>query len=176
MGSKKLVSSDEIKTLEIRIREFVDSSNDSEYLNSYSAKFQASELISTGREKIAENRKNNLEGFASPIEFFHWWLSAWNIQKGCCIYCESKFADIDKAIKSGKLNTRAINGGVRGPFPEIERLNGFKCSNVYSASNCALICYYCNNDKSNVYNNEDYKKFIAPAKKQYLDHLLSIVS
>lgn len=53
----------------------------------------------------------------------------------------------------GKI-TRGVN---RGYWLEIDRK---KPKGKYSHANCELSCYFCNNDKSDVFNAPQYRKFM----------------
>lgn len=117
------------------------------------------------------DKSKHAPGFADMNELAFWYVEQFKKQEGQCCYCESKIADIKKLLEAGKIRARKVKGeGQRGPRMEIERLDAI--SNEYKPSNCALACYYCNNDKSNVYEAEDYKKYLAPAKKAYIEYLI----
>lgn len=47
-------------------------------------------------------------------------------------------------------------GQSRGMWLEIDRL---KPKDNYSLDNCVLCCYFCNNDKSDVFHGDDYREF-----------------
>ncbi|WP_143275302.1 hypothetical protein [Bradyrhizobium canariense] len=55
-----------------------------------------------------------------------------------------------------------------GARHELERKNP---DAGYSPENCTLICYYCNNDKSYVYSEDEYRQFFAPARARHFDYL-----
>lgn len=59
----------------------------------------------------------------------------------------------------------------RGKNLELERLDSK--SNSYSPENCVLVCYFCNNDKSDVVSSDDYIQFFAESKKLFMQHLLN---
>lgn len=63
-------------------------------------------------------------------------------------------------------NTRGE--GSRGKNLELERRNA---EESYNAENCALVCYYCNNDKSYIYSHVEYKKHFGPARKEHFQSL-----
>ena len=115
-------------------------------------------------------------GFKTKADFIKWWALTLKKQDGRCYYCNSRFADLRQLIThkpSPLLGVRDLKGGAfRGANPEPDRLESRDQRNIYSADNCVLACYYCNNDKSNVYTHEDYKTFIAPAKGRYIEHLM----
>ncbi|AZZ37455.1 hypothetical protein CIK05_11845 [Bdellovibrio sp. qaytius] len=139
------------------------------YFNMYPAELSVEKLITKGKTKI----KTSEAAFKTPAEFLLWWVNAWKLQQGSCYYCNSKFSDLAKLINSNLLAVRKIGYGVRGPFPEIERLESTDEKNIYSKENCVLACYYCNNDKSYVYSSVDYKNYFGPAKGLYIKQLLT---
>lgn len=177
MGRPSLYSKEMLHEIDIKVKEFVMANLHKDYLLKFrDTKLSVRGLLDMGQKKIKENETNSLLGFSNPLSFLNWWILAWKKQEGKCIYCDVQFSDINSLIDSGKLKTRSGKGNsCRGPFPEVERINGFDGLNVYSEENCALICYYCNNDKSNVYSSSDYKKYFGPAKKRFVDHLLGKV-
>ena len=105
------------------------------------------------------------KGFGSKNELALWWIDQLKIQNDCCDYCKTPIKLICELIDSKLLSGRKVKGdGVRGRQLELERIDSFA---DYSKSNCVLICYYCNNDKSNVYSAADYKTYLAPAKNKH---------
>jgi hypothetical protein len=118
------------------------------------------------------SRKKHV-GFASHAELADWWIMKIEEQKGCCAYCLTSIGLINKLINAGLLKTRNANGGQRGPCLELERKNA---SGRYTRENCALICYYCNNDKSYIYSEDEYRKFFAPARASHFKYLAQQMS
>ena len=142
--------------------------NNASYFNSYESELSVEKMITKAKTKV----RTSEDGFQTAAEFINWWVNAWNNQNGCCYYCNSKFSDLAALIKTNHLAVRKIGYGVRGPFPEIERLDTTADKNIYSKENCVLACYYCNNDKSYVYSSADYKQYFGPAKGLYIQQLL----
>ena len=117
------------------------------------------------------NKTKHAPGFEDANTIALWYIDQFRTQEGTCCYCKSHIADIKLLIEKGLIKARQVRGtGLRGPRFEIERLDSV--TNLYEPANCMLACYYCNNDKSNVYEAEDYKKHLAPAKKHYIDYLI----
>lgn len=56
--------------------------------------------------------------------------------------------------QQGKLG----RGQSRGVWLEVDRLIP---KGNYSPENCVLACYFCNNDKSDVFHGNDYKAYIT---------------
>jgi 5-methylcytosine-specific restriction endonuclease McrA len=128
------------------------------------------ELIAV-RKNYKKEKHSQFDGsFKDANELAFWYLEQFKKQDGKCCYCDSSIVIIKKLIDHKLLGVRRVKGeGVRGPKLEIERIDSIE--NIYKPENCLLACYYCNNDKSNVFTSKDYKDFIAPSKKQYFDHL-----
>ncbi|NCN27570.1 hypothetical protein GW915_08340 [bacterium] len=123
------------------------------------------QILSTGEAKKSE-------GFDDKYHFAHWWMEQISKQSGACHYCEVQFADIKELIDAKFLRERKTGYGYRGIPPEIDRLDSIAAKNVYSPSNCVLACYYCNNDKSNIYPAKLFKKYLGPARKALVEGLL----
>ncbi|MBN8987585.1 MAG: hypothetical protein J0H42_05045 [Rhizobiales bacterium] len=110
-----------------------------------------------------------LDGFSSSTELVDWWIKKFDEQHGRCAYCETSIDLINRLINADLLRTRKVNhNGKRGPCLELERKNP---NSNYSPENCTLICYYCNNDKSYVYSEDEYRKFFAPARARHFEYL-----
>ncbi len=125
--------------------------------------------------KLFSRSKHGLAGgFIDASALADWWINQLNRQDGRCAYCETQIRAIEKLIAADHLPFRAVRGeGRRGPRLELERLDA---KGPYSSQNCALACYYCNNDKSYIYSAEDYKTFFAPAKRAHFESLLKKLS
>jgi len=117
----------------------------------------------------SRTKHGTLGGFSSSTELVDWWIKKFEEQDGCCAYCETSIGLINELINAGLLRTRKVNSnGKRGPCLELERKNP---NAGYSPENCTLICYYCNNDKSYVYSEDEYRKFFAPARARHFEYL-----
>jgi hypothetical protein len=131
------------------------------------AKFKS---LSTGDLK----EKNKFESVQHLAE---WWAKAFVQQDGKCCYCKTPLKQIQTLIDNNLLKTRSVGrdgSGKRGYQFEIERAETE--TNNYSADNCKLACYYCNNDKSYIFPADDYEQFMGKAKKDYFDYLSTKLS
>lgn len=132
------------------------------------------EFIKQERARVAKLfARKHKKGFATKQNFVDWYIDTLRSQSFCCYYCEVSIFDIRELIKRELLLTRKVKKpGVRGPVLEVDK----KINRLgYGTENCALSCYYCNNDKSYTLDDGAYKKFFGPARKKYVEHLLSNV-
>lgn len=137
-----------------------------DFVESPEAEFERVWKLAKGKDKIT--------GFGTSDVFVAWWAATMTKQEGRCFYCGARFVDLKELIARGLLGSRALKAeAFRGANPEPDRQESLGEKNTYSPDNCVLACYYCNNDKSNVYRHSDYKEFIAPAKGKYIEHLMS---
>jgi 5-methylcytosine-specific restriction endonuclease McrA len=120
------------------------------------------------RKAVYKSKKHSV-GFFSSKSLAEWWINQLKTQDGCCFYCNTPIELIRTLITNKLLSGRKVKGeGIRGLYLELEKM---KPKAGYNPTNCVLICYYCNNDKSNVYSYEEYKEFLAPAKKKHFMYL-----
>lgn len=101
-------------------------------------------------------RKSKQSDFPFDVEFdersfISWYNSKKEELNNRCAYCETDQNKISELIHTGKLKSKRFNK--RGLNLEVDRK---KPNENYSASNCTLICYFCNNDKSDIFSADDY--------------------
>ena len=114
------------------------------------------------------NRKslNEFESF----EIFHDW---YNLLEKKCFYCGISEEQFRFIVMNGILKSKRFpeNGefkrGSRGYYLELDKKDS---SLKYSIDNCVLSCYFCNNDKSDVFNSEEYLNF-SKNRLQFLENL-----
>jgi len=100
-----------------------------------------------------------------PIKFRLWYLKKYIKQSGLCEYCKvpQKFIrDIYNrrdGWREGNKKTQDNKKGTRGWSLEIDRR---KPKRNYTVQNCVLVCYPCNNAKSDVFAEEEFKKIREP--------------
>ena len=124
---------------------------------------------------LAKQKKSKAKGGSFDVSFDEksfadWFMKQTEKQKDQCFYCRVKQSDITRLIESKKGLLRSKRFVTRGKSLEVERMDS--STNSYSAENCVLICYFCNNDKSDVVSAEDYLTFFAEAKRRYFEYLL----
>jgi hypothetical protein len=98
--------------------------------------------------------------FLSVEDFLVWY----NSQKKECLYCKITEREYQEIIHKGILSSNRFpengvfsRGRNRGYWLEIDRK---KPKENYSKNNSVLCCYFCNNDKSDVFTDEQYFKFM----------------
>jgi hypothetical protein len=109
------------------------------------------------------NKKSSIPnemGFKDFGEFKDWY----DRQKKVCSYCGLTEEESQEIVHKGLLTSnrfplegKTSQGVNRGYGLEVDRKNP---KGKYSNENCELSCYFCNNDKSDVFNEEQYREFI----------------
>lgn len=134
----------------------------------YKPKIKA-QLNSWHKQKVREKKSD----FINFEDFYEWYCE----QKKECHYCSLKEKELQKIVMLGilksnrfPLNGKITQGRARGIWLEIDRKES---KGKYSRSNCVLSCYFCNNDKSDIFNEKEYKNFIKDRRK-YLRNLTRI--
>lgn len=117
------------------------------------------------------NRKGT-NSFLSFEDYTNWY----NSQPKICHYCGLTELQSQEIVVKGLLtsnrfpqNGRTGRGKGRGMWLEVDRIHPKK---PYSEGNCVLACYFCNNDKSDVFSGDDYKLFFQN-RKEFLERLLA---
>lgn len=132
------------------------------------------EFLKKERQRFRRRFKSaHRDGFKSPDDFALWCVNKLREQDGKCAYCETSITLIQKIVEKSRATPepvifhqlRRVRGeGFRGSTLEIEKRN----PNLgYNPDNCALICYFCNNDKSSLYTEKDYREFFGPNRKRH---------
>jgi 5-methylcytosine-specific restriction endonuclease McrA len=127
------------------------------------------ELENTRKDEIAEikrirslfHSKKNSEGFdfKSFLEFYKWHKKQYEAQKGHCYYCGTHESVTAAVMEKKYPNRKRFNRGMK---LEVERKDSI--DNKYTAENCVLACYFCNNDKSEFFTEEEYRSYLANRK------------
>jgi len=103
------------------------------------------------------HNKKNLLGFRYPSfnRFYKWYIAQYQSQEGRCYYCKTEEKVIailfEKKFQNRKRTTR-------GKHLEIERRDS--TCNLYNEENCVLACYFCNNDKSDIFEEKEYLEYL----------------
>ena len=111
-----------------------------------------------------EQRK---ELFEKPKALLIWY----DKHKESCNYCRITQSQLHRIVESrnGKLTLNQKTKRSKGTL-EIEKLD----PNIgYTFDNSVLSCPFCNNAKSNLISEDDWRKFFVPTMKNYFDSILS---
>ena len=105
--------------------------------------------------------------FNDPTKLLKWY----NDQNGSCNYCAITQEELLKIVKNrgGNLTLNNKTKRSKGNL-EIEKLNP---SEGYTFDNSVLACPFCNNAKSNLISEDDWREFFKPAMQHYHKKLLS---
>jgi 5-methylcytosine-specific restriction endonuclease McrA len=109
--------------------------------------------------KRLENRGSSFKDYEA---FKKWYYS----QEKKCHYCGITEKETSEIVEKGLLTSKRFPK--RGARLEISRKNP---KVDYSEKNCVLTCYYCNNDKSDIFDEKQYKAFFQNRAK-FLKDLL----
>jgi len=110
-----------------------------------------------------EQRK---ELFENPESFLAWYDKQNSSCNHCGITQDALYKIVE--IRNGNLTLNQKTKRSKGTL-EIEKLNP---SIGYTYENSILACPFCNNAKSNLISEEDWRSFFAPAMKDYLNSIL----
>lgn len=113
------------------------------------------------RDWYTPKEKEGISGFKSEDDFISWYQDF--VQDKNCAYCGLSERDSQRIVHEGKLTSLRFpvhgltsQGVNRGYWLEIDRKNP---TGLYSRDNCNPSCYFCNNDKSDVFSDKDYRAF-----------------
>ena len=106
--------------------------------------------------RIVDGGNNGFNDFA---DFHTWYLE----QSKACHYCGLLEIESEEIAMTGKLSSKRFpqngligQGTSRGVWLEVDRLNP---KGLYSRGNSVLCCYFCNNDKSDLFDGVRYRQF-----------------
>jgi hypothetical protein len=112
------------------------------------------------------NNKKDVPEFAffdraGKRAFFEWYRK----QPRVCGYCGIEEWKLAKLFAKGDGVLRTKRG--RGQSLELERKD--TGSNEYNESNCILACYVCNNHKSDLISEAEFREYFSQPIRNYLD-------
>jgi hypothetical protein len=115
--------------------------------------------------------REGVNGFYNFDDFYNWFQE----KNLVCHYCglteiESQEISITGILTSNRFPQNGIvgQGTSRAVWLEVDRLTP---NGLYSRDNCVMCCYFCNNDKSDVFSGNQYTNFFQN-RVQYLRQLL----
>lgn len=124
-------------------------------------KERKNEILIIRRIRSLYHNKKNLKGFnLKPFNrFYKWHDSQYQKQDGKCYYCKTN-EEIIATLFEKKFQKRKRT--TRGKHLEIERRDAK--GNLYNEENCVLACYFCNNDKSDIFEENEYLEYLKDRK------------
>lgn len=116
------------------------------------------------------NKQNKWGGeFKDKDKFINWYLNdPKNIKRVC--YCCGVSEEVVRNYFYNNTNSHKITrNGKRGRMLELDKIDNFLDDTPYDETNCGLLCYVCNNAKSNFINDYETFKPIAKGIKEFWD-------
>ncbi len=127
-------------------------------------------------QQLRNGYNRRIRGGVNQFQNFEDFLDWYQNQHLVCHYCGLSEMESQQIVMNGVLNSNRFpqNGKVgqgtsRGMWLEVDRLNP---KGNYGRDNCVLCCYFCNNDKSDVFSGELYKDFFQN-RVEFLRKLLN---
>lgn len=104
--------------------------------------------------------------FENPEKLIEWY----DKHRESCNYCGITQSELQRIVESRNSNLTLNQKTKRSKGTlEIEKLNP---SQGYTFDNSVLCCPFCNNAKSNLISEDDWRKFFVPAMKNYINSIL----
>lgn len=118
------------------------------------------------RVRSLYHNKKNLDGFSFQTfnSFYTWYKTQFQKQEGKCYYCETDEKVIATLFERKFQNRKRTT---RGKHLEIERRDS--TDNLYNAENCVLACYFCNNDKSDIFDESEYLDYLKDRNRFFIN-------
>lgn len=126
--------------------------------------------VQTVLNKANPYRDNQGEYQGGIVKFLNWYFNHYfvpklNGQKVYCAYCGVEETACAEYLRQ---HTKRDRGG----HLEVERLNTAGNSNIYTPKNCALICYVCNNAKSDFMDEKQFAGVAHAIKEHFWNKVL----
>jgi len=116
-------------------------------------------------ERFDENRQ---VGFDKNFnKFYNWYITQKKKQNNCCYYCKISENDLKELFDKGILKSKKFTATFH-----IERLDSEK---NYIADNMVFACSLCNNAKSDMISENDFKDYFANPMYQYLQSKMNLL-
>ena len=116
-------------------------------------------------ERFDENRQ---VGFDKNFnKFYNWYITQKKKQNNCCYYCKISENGLKELFDKGILKSKKFTATFH-----IERLDSEK---NYIADNMVFACSLCNNAKSDMISENDFKDYFANPMYQYLQSKMNLL-
>jgi hypothetical protein len=114
---------------------------------------------------LYHNKKSLAEfKFKDFNSFYKWHKNQYEHQEGKCYYCEVEEKVVAKFFEK-KYHAGHAGKRNRGKHLEIERKDATLLNNLYNGENCVLACYFCNNDKSDIFSEDESREYLKDRKR-----------
>ena len=110
------------------------------------------------RKRFTQKRK---DGFKTFAKFYAWH----NTQAQKCYYCGTSQDELNKLFGKELIESKKFSESLH-----IERKDSNK---GYSENNCVLACALCNNAKSDMISDENFKAYFGDKMREFIADLLS---
>lgn len=120
--------------------------------------------------QLYNNKKGNAFEFLDFNDFYKWYIIQYEKQNGCCYYCKTEESVLTELFEKKYTSIKRTN---RGKRLEVERRDSG--SNKYNKDNCVLACYFCNNDKSDIFSEAEYFEYLKDRKSFFINQFESII-
>lgn len=107
--------------------------------------------------------KKDDAAFGGFVGFLKWWVDQAEQGKHHCYYCGIEESKTKKAFKTGAISSKKFYGSL-----QVDRKNPEK---GYNADNCVFSCVLCNNAKSDMISETDFKTYFGQATKAFWEHI-----
>ena len=118
--------------------------------------YQKAKAIEIWKDRKRKKQWSGL--FENQDEFVKWYLK----QDRECHCCHVKEEKVRKYFYGDDSRLKMTRAGKRCHMLELDKIDNFLSDEPYNENNCGLLCYVCNNAKSNFIN--DYESFKPIAK------------
>ena len=119
--------------------------------------------VKARHKKIEKKLDKKLIFFCNFYDFCKWFRN--ELLKKKCDYCKVDFNTLKILFEKSEISSFKFTA-----TPHIERK---EADRGYCSDNCVLICSLCNNAKSDMILENDFREFIAPAMAKYYKYLES---
>lgn len=127
------------------------------------------QLLNWFNEKVRQGKSN----FLDFLEFKNWYDNSEKV----CHYCGLTEQECQRIARTKLKSNRFPKDGKhgrgtsRGMWLEIDR---YQPKGKYETTNIVLACYFCNNDKSDIFSGDQYKSFMKN-RISFLKNLLTLI-
>lgn len=139
-----------------------DIDSETEYYKKYPKVKELKSLLQDGYNRFRSLQKRDPKAFDNEFSnFLNWWYD----QESKCYYCSVASSTVEDAFDCS--HGEPLIFSEKPSFSGKLQIDKKTPENGYNEKNCVFACVLCNNAKSDMISEEDFKKFIAPAFSDY---------